>query len=94
MEQPSVTSSKVSRYRVFSGPYFPVLRFNTGKYGPEKIPYLDTCHAVCWFGLSNNFDGLSIKTTFRFIITPTPVSIYMFKFKNKRTRGKCKHVQS
>ena len=42
---------KVSKYRVFSGPYFPVFGLNTevpntGKYGPEKTPYLDTFHAV------------------------------------------------
>ena len=30
----------------FSGPYFPVFRPNTGKYGPEKLPYLDTFHEV------------------------------------------------
>ena len=29
----------MSKYGVFSGP-------NTGKYGPEKTPYLDTFHAV------------------------------------------------
>ena len=29
----------MSKYGVFSGP-------NTGKNGPEKIPYLDTFHAV------------------------------------------------
>ena len=45
--------SILSKYRVFSGPYFPVFspntgKFspNTGKYGPEKAPYLDTFHAV------------------------------------------------
>ena len=27
---------KVSKYRVFSGPYFPVFGLNTGKYRPEK----------------------------------------------------------
>ena len=37
------------RYGVFSGP-------NTGKYGTEKTPYLDTFHAVifkaiCWIPL-------------------------------------------
>ena len=48
--------------RVFSGPYFPVFELNTeiysvnlrisvfspntGKYGPKKIPYLDTFHTV------------------------------------------------
>ena len=37
---------KVSKYRVFSGPYFPVFGLNTGKYGPEKTPYLDIFHAV------------------------------------------------
>ena len=36
---------KKSKYGVFSGPYFPVLGLNTGKYGPEKTPYLDTFYA-------------------------------------------------
>ena len=36
------TAWKVSKYAVFSGPYFP----NTGKYVPEKTPYLDTFHTV------------------------------------------------
>ena len=26
--------------------YFPVFRLNTGKYGPEKTPYLSTFHVV------------------------------------------------
>ena len=36
----------MSKYGVFSGPYFPVFRPNTRKYGPEKTPYLYTFHAV------------------------------------------------
>ena len=36
----------MSRYAVNSGPYFPVLELNTGKYGPEITPYLDIFHAV------------------------------------------------
>ena len=36
-----------SNYGVISGLYFPVLGLNTGKYGPEITPYLDTLHAVC-----------------------------------------------
>ena len=36
----------MSKYGVFSGPYFPVFRTNTGKYGPEKNPYLDTFHSM------------------------------------------------
>ena len=37
---------KSVQYGVFSGPYFPAFGLNTGKYGPEKTPYLDTFHAV------------------------------------------------
>ena len=36
----------MSKSGVFSGPYFPVFSPITGKYGLEKIPYLDTFHAV------------------------------------------------
>ena len=36
----------MSKYGVFSGPYFPLFSPNTGKYGPEKTPYLDTFHTV------------------------------------------------
>ena len=41
-----ITTWKVSKYRIFSGPYFPVFILNTGKYGPEKTPYLNTFYAV------------------------------------------------
>ena len=47
----------MSKYGVFSGPYFPVFRLNTERYGvrlriqsecdkngPEKTPHLDTFH--------------------------------------------------
>ena len=46
IDRQSVTSWKESKYGVFSGPYFPVLSPNTGKYGPEKTLYLDIFHAV------------------------------------------------
>ena len=36
----------MSKYGVFSGPYFPVFSPNVGKYLPEKTPYLETFHAV------------------------------------------------
>ena len=36
----------MSKNGVFSGPFFLVFGLNTGKYGPEKTPYLDTFHAV------------------------------------------------
>ena len=41
---------KVSKYWVFSDPYFPVFGLNTGKYGPEKNPYLDTFYVVILIG--------------------------------------------
>ena len=34
----------MSKYEIISGPYFPVLSPNTGKYGPEVTPFLDTFH--------------------------------------------------
>ena len=34
------------KYAVISGPYFAVSSPNTGKYGPEIIPCLDTFHGV------------------------------------------------
>ena len=37
---------KVSKYRVFSGPYFPIFSPNMGKHGPGKTQYLDTFHTV------------------------------------------------
>ena len=44
--RPNFTASEVSKYGVTSGPYFPVFGLNTGKYGPETPPYLDTSHSV------------------------------------------------
>ena len=39
---------KSVQIRSFSGPYFPVSVFNpnTGKYGPQKTPYLYTFHTA------------------------------------------------
>ena len=36
------TAWEVSKYGIFSGPYFPVFGMNTRKYGPQKTPYLNT----------------------------------------------------
>ena len=40
------TAQKGSEYRVFLSKCFPVFSLNTGKYGPEKTPYLDSLYAV------------------------------------------------
>ena len=39
----------MSKYGVISGTCFPVSGLNTGKYGPEITPYLDTFDAVVVF---------------------------------------------
>ena len=46
----------------FSGPSFPVFGLNTGKYGPEKTPYLGTFHAVKNFKKSSYLED-SLKNT-------------------------------
>ena len=38
----------------FSRPSFPVFGLNTGKYGPEKTPYLNTFHAVIFQTYKDN----------------------------------------
>ena len=45
----NTTAWKVSKDRVFSGPYFPVFGLITGKYRPEKTPCLNTFHTVSFF---------------------------------------------
>ena len=69
------TAWKVSRYGVFSGPYFPVFGLNTerysvslriqsecGKIGPEKTSYLDTFHAVPVFDINaSNTSGIIFR---------------------------------
>ena len=41
-----ISSIYVDISEVFSGPYSSVFGLNTGNYGPEKTPYLDTFHSV------------------------------------------------
>ena len=38
----------MSTYGINFGPRFPVFGLNTGKYGPEITPYMDTFHAVVY----------------------------------------------
>ena len=62
------TARKMSKYGVFSGPYFPVFGLNTGTYGPENTPFLDTLYLIvissalddpflCWMWISKIFIG-------------------------------------
>ena len=58
----------MSKYGVISGPCFPVFSPNTGKYGPEITPYMDTFHTVYMIYLARfggpvrkNFIGININ---------------------------------
>ena len=46
----------MTKYGVISGPYFTVFGLNTGKYGPDITPYLDTFHAVNDEGIAKTFN--------------------------------------
>ena len=71
----------VSKYGVFSGPHFPVFSPNTGKYGPEKTPYLDTSRSVylplLWSTI-NHWSNISWFIQY-------PAGIYVFKVENRNT---------
>ena len=59
------TTWKVFKYRVFSGPYFPAIGLNTGKYRPENTPYLDSFHVVVCF--ANYFTLITFITVITFL---------------------------
>ena len=57
VEYNRVIAWKVSKYRVFSGWYFPT-------FGPEKTSYLDTFHAVFCIGIFIVISVTIIKISF------------------------------
>ena len=59
---------KVSKYGVFSGLYFYVFSPNTEKYGPEKMPYLDTFHTVNCSGTMSHLGRISHISTHKNIV--------------------------
>ena len=53
----------MSKYGVFSSPYFPVFSPNAGNYGTEKTPYLNTFHAVImYYIISDKQLGLELPS--------------------------------
>ena len=46
---------KSSNTEFFSGPYFPIFKLSTVKYGPEKTLYPDTFHAVWLYHIFHKF---------------------------------------
>ena len=65
-----ITVWKKFKYGVFSGPYFPAHRLDTGKYGPEETPYLDSFHAV----------NAPSKKIDRFLLNLLKITISQFSF--------------
>ena len=64
------TTLKVSKYGVFSGPFFLVFGLNTerysvGNYEPEKTPYLDVFHAVYFIENKSMPAGKSISKSLK-----------------------------
>ena len=87
------TGWKVSKYGVLSDPYFSVFGLNTGKYGPEKTPYLDTLWKVDTFSsyclLFNAWCSLKCHTTFncsKSTVETLKKAWNMLKVNNKDTR--------
>ena len=87
-------------YGVFFGPLFPEFGQNTGKYGPEKTPYLDTFHALLTLGdvnakkwlkqmfweNSNPFDGPERGKKITQILFPACLYAILFVTTLKRDR--------
>ena len=49
----------MSKYGVFSGPYFSAFGWNTGEYGPEKTPYF-----VNYFVILESYKPLQVLDYF------------------------------
>ena len=56
----------MSKFGVFSGPYFPAFSPNKGKYRPENTPYLDIFHAVQVSSLKSAHEKESFCSDFIF----------------------------
>ena len=60
------------KYRVISGAYFSVFSPNTGKYGPEITPYLDTFQAMSDLSVVCSFTGLGFSFFILFVFGNLP----------------------
>ena len=68
----------MSKYGVFSGPYFLVFSPNTGKYGPEKTPHLDTFHAVFACVSTKDHSLNELHPAKKLDVTATNDEIYLY----------------
>ena len=67
------TAWKVSKYGVVSGMHFPVFSPNTGKYGPEITPNLDTFYIVVQY--ITILGHKSVKRSCRIQATAFPINL-------------------
>ena len=74
---PIIIGRKVSKYRIFSGPYFPAFGLTREKYEPEKTPHLETFHAVNIFWKKRNVKWKTkcIGTKFTCVVTNQLISL-------------------
>ena len=75
---------RVSKYKVISGPHFPVYGLNTKIYGPEITPYLDAFHTVVFYMKSDklkNLDTILLGICIYFIFIRT-LQHFLFIRKN------------
>ena len=79
------TAWKVSKCRVFCGPYFPVFGLNMRKHGPEKTLHLNTFHTVFKWFFSNIIKTLNMlqtnhsKSNFENVKNPTLNAILRYR---------------
>ena len=86
----ALTGWKVSKHGVCSGPYFLVFGMNTGKYGPEKMPYLDSFHVVSNLSVKAFHDSIifevdGIVSNKKNAYLENPWLFQWFFFKNPKT---------
>ena len=90
----TVISWKVSKYGVFSGPYFPhsgwtrndteylsIFSLNAWKYGTEKAPYLHTFYAVCFLRIWSHLVKKSLMENIIFCaVSKVTCTLFNFSF--------------
>ena len=61
--QIAVTAWKVSKYGIFSGPYFPIFGLNTGKYGPVgHFSHREYFQLTEWKHIQNSVKHLKMES--------------------------------
>ena len=81
-------NSAASKYRVFSGPYFPVFRLNTEIYGPEKLRiWALFMHAILVYLDLATFE-FSTAVSLLLLLVPFQIQIFSKKTQLSIAEGK------